>query len=448
MTGTSSPPGPQKKLIILDPSLKNMGGHFYEYNAAIAEAALRRAIPTWIYAHKTCGSGLAMPGGQIQPWFSAEWTAAGGQTRKIVRRLLNGLPIALRGPLTRISRHVWNWIKKGKQKSVAADAATLSDAARQFGNEVATALRQAQCNSDDIIFVPTIRTSELFALWKAVQRAPDFQSLQFHIVLRRDASEMDLPEDGAPGISLLFRELQATPSGKAFHFYCDTAELCGDYASLAAGAQEFRLLPIPFPNPNPDPDSLRKWSANPAVKLVYLGGARVEKGFHLIPEAVRDLQKSYSGKLLWRLQAPVSGDLEEPEVMESRRILASVPGRNVELVERNLTSAEFQSLLLSADVVLLPYLRESYRARSSGILVQVLAAGKPVIVPSGTWLSSQTHGKGAVEFAEPGDFPSAVLQAVRRLPELAQQAQERAAAYAASHSADALLSELGGSRPQ
>jgi glycosyltransferase involved in cell wall biosynthesis len=442
MIGTPLPSAPQKKLIILDPSLKNMGGHFYEYDAAIAEAALRRAMPTWIYVHKSCDGGLTILGGEIHPWFSAEWSAAGGRARTAVRHLLRKLPTALRAPLARIGRRVWNQVKKRRRKPVTTGTATLSDAARLFENEVAAALRHARCSSDDIIFLPTIRTSELFALWKAVQRTSDFHFLQFHIVLRRDASEMDFPEDGAPGISVMFREIQGAPAGKTFRFYCDTAQLCADYTSLTDDLLEFRLLPIPFPDPNYDPTSLQKWSAGPAIKLVYLGGARVEKGFHLISGAMRFLQKAYPGKILWRLQAPLSGGLEEPEVIEARREMTSVRDGSIELVERNLTSAEFQSLLLSADIVLLPYLREFYRARSSGILVQVLAAGKPVIVPSGTWLSSQTNETGAVEFAGPSDFPDAVLHAVRQLPGLTREARARAAAYAAFHNADALLEML------
>jgi hypothetical protein len=318
----------------------------------------------------------------------------------------------------------------------------ISATAKMFETEVTASLHHAGCSEDDIIFLPTIRTSELFALWKAVQRKASFQLLQFHIVLRRDAAEMDLPEDGAPGISVLFGEMHAAPAGRAFHFYCDTAQLCTDYASLASYLLRFHLLPIPFPHPNSDAASLEQWSAGPAIKLVYLGGARVEKGFHLLSQAVFFLRKAYPEKIVWRLQAPVSNTLEEPEVIETRRHLTAIRDGSVDLVERHLSSAEFQSLLLSADIVLLPYLPEFYRARSSGILVQVLAAGKPVIVPSGTWLSSQTDGLGAVEFAEPLDFHDAILQAIHQLPKLRREAQDRIATHAAFHDADALLGVL------
>jgi glycosyltransferase involved in cell wall biosynthesis len=438
-----------RKLIILDPSLKNTGGHFYEYDAAIAAAALRRGMPTDTYAHESCIAGLEITGGEIHPWFKTEWSMNGGHTRTAVRFLLSKLPTILRIPMTKVGRHVWRLRKKIGQKPVDENNAIVSATARAFELEVTAAVRHAACGADDIIFLPTIRTSELFALWSAVQNELDLQLLQFHIVLRRDAAEMDLPEAGAPGISFLFQRMRTTPAGKAFTFYCDTEQLCSDYA-LLSHSFKFRLLPIPFPNQNPAPRSLEKWSAGSATKLVYLGGPRVEKGFHLLPPAACFLQEKFPGSFLWRLHAPASGALEEPEVIEARRHLASMRDGSIELVERNLDSAEFQSLLLSADIVLLPYLSEFYRARSSGILVQVLAAGKPVIVPSGTWLSSQTNGIGSVEFAGPADFADAVLRAVQQLPKMAREARGRAAAYAAFHNADALLEilEKGARQPR
>ena len=430
-----------RKLIILDPSLKDMGGHFYEYDAALSLAALRRAMPTSIYAHKSGTSGLAVPGVKIHPWFSTEWTATGGRARIAALFLLGKLPVAWRAPLARLARFFRRLVKR-YCNPVTAERATISAAAKLFEQEVAEAVRHANCCRGDIIFVPTIRTSELFALWNAVQNAPNIQGLQFHIVLRRDAAEMNLPEDGAPGISHLFQEMQKSPVEKTFRFYCDTEQLCIDYKALTPCPVEFHLLPIPFPNPDCDPITFEDWSAGPALKLVYLGGARVEKGFHLLPRAVPILQEAYPEELSWRLQAPISSALEEPEVVAARRQIESLQGGGIELIERHLTSAEFQSLLMSADLVLLPYLAEFYRARSSGILVQVLAAGKPAVIPALSWLSSQTNGLGAIEFGTAADFPHAVLQAIKELPRLRREATERAANYAAFHNADGLLTML------
>jgi hypothetical protein len=437
-----------RKLLILDPSLKNMGGHYYEYDVAIAAAASLRGWHTSIYAHKSCDAGLTLPDGNIYPWFSTEWSAAGGRAKTLVQNLLSKLPLTLRIPLTKLGRRIWEQLKRRSGKPVEPETVTISATAENFGDEASAVLRHVNCAHDDIIFVPTIRTSELFALWNVVRNEADLSRLHFHIVLRRNAAEMDRQEDGAPGISFLFRELHAMPAGGIFHFYCDTQQLCNDYALLASHQLKFQLLPIPFPNTCPDHASLERWSAGSAIKFIYLGGARVEKGFHLIAIAEKYMRNICDGNFLWRIQAPKGRALEEPEVIAARRSLTSVRDGSVDLVERNLSTAEFQSLILSADIVLFPYLSEFYRARSSGILAQVLAAGKPVIVPSGTWLSSQTDKIGAVEFATSFDFPNAVLQATQQLPKLTKEAQDRAAAYAAFHNADALLRILESGAPR
>lgn len=415
-----------------------MGGHFYEYDAAIAAAAFQKGISTLVYAHKSCDPGLLMLGGEIHPWFSTEWSASGWRGKALARALLHKLPVSLRTQLTKLGRQLRDIRKRRRKKPTWSENANLSAVATSFAKEALASLQHAACNGEDIIFVPTIRTSELYALWKAIQISPTSLP-QIHVVLRRDAAEMDFPEAGAPGVSVLFRELAAARDGKAFRFYCDTQQLCDDYAKLSSGLLDFLLLPIPFPNAVPETDSLEKWSAGSRIKLAYLGGARVEKGFHLIPPAANSLQKIIPGKLLWRLQAPASGAFEEREITVARRHLSTVLDGSIDLVERNLTSEEFQSLLLSADIILLPYLPEFYRARSSGVLVQVLAAGKPVIVPSGTWLSNQTNGKGAIEFTGPADFADAVLKAVQQLPQLTGEAQNRAPIHRAFHNADALL---------
>ena len=47
---------------------------------------------------------------------------------------------------------------------------------------------------------------------------------------------------------------------------------------------------------------------------------------------------------------------------------------------------------MNAQIGLLLYDRHAYRSRCSGVLVEFLCAGVPVIVPSGTWLTRVTPG--------------------------------------------------------
>jgi len=79
----------------------------------------------------------------------------------------------------------------------------------------------------------------------------------------------------------------------------------------------------------------------------------------------------------------------EPKVAIARAQLEALPAQHIELYKNPLTSEQYRQLLLASDVCLLCYDPLNYYARSSGILVESLAVGIPVIVPGGCWLARQ-----------------------------------------------------------
>ena len=91
--------------------------------------------------------------------------------------------------------------------------------------------------------------------------------------------------------------------------------------------------------------------------------------------------------------------------------------------------AAFQALVHSADIVLLPYDSDLYRRRSSGILVQALAAGCPVIVPAQSWLAGQPAPGAALEYDTPAELAAAARRAIEEWPALKRAATEGAQAW-------------------
>lgn len=421
--------------VVMDQSLRGMSGHYYEYDLSVIEAIHPRAASITVFSNKDCDSAaVSFPGAHLYPWFSMAWDQT-NPTKRWARDLLGRLPATLQVPLAQALRRVYRLVK-------GVAPARRSDQMAVFQQEFESALNRVGVGPETHVFIPTIRLCELHIVWSVVASNPAYQAGQFHIVLRRDAAEMEQPDLGYPGISALFRRMAADPATlRAFRFYCDTEELCDDYRLSAAGAVDFHLLPIPYPQPQPDLDSLQKWRAEPGLKLVYLGNPRAEKGFDLLPSAVQALKDaSIPHCALFQSVAPKG--YEEPEVTAARMRLAGFP--SVKLLDQPLTSPEFQSLLLAADIVLLPYRPEAYRARSSGVLVQAIAAGKPIVVPTRCWLGSQASNAGAVLFDGEKSFGAAVIDAARRLPELEAQAQARAPAYASFHRAETLVDILLG----
>ncbi len=122
-----------------------------------------------------------------------------------------------------------------------------------------------------------------------------------------------------------------------------------------------------------------------------MGDARREKGYHLLPAIAWNLKKDYleTGKARFVVQSNPNPREGEVETAIPRAELARFPSSMVALYDEPLSAAAYKDLLLGSDITLLPYERNAYRARSSGILAESLAAGIPVIVPAGTWLSRQ-----------------------------------------------------------
>jgi len=185
------------------------------------------------------------------------------------------------------------------------------------------------------------------------------------------------------------------------------------------------------------------------LRVVYLGDARDEKGFHLLPDVVAAVGRRFftEARARFIIQANIGAAGSSPPLVEARTRLAAYPESQVQLLTEQLSISEFHELMSTADIVVLPYDPEAYRRRSSGILVQALAAGRLVVVPADTWMATQVDRDAAITFASDKVLPDAVVAAIERWPELAKRAQERRASWRAQHNAAHLVARILRSEP-
>jgi len=261
---------------------------------------------------------------------------------------------------------------------------------RQFRRDTAEVFRQIGFAEGDEVFLPTISTIEMMGLRLFAEKRRDAAQASWHLLFRRDlyrGREADYPPQDAQvsGFSQIYTAFhRAVPRS---YFYTDTDELTAQYNRL--GAVPFHTVPIPHTRP-----PVAAGSRQGPLRVIYVGDARTEKGYQLLPDIVQDLWEDSitPGNLRFTLQSNYNIKHGEPAVVVARGRLdyfAAQPGRPVELLRTPLTSRQYQDLLLSGDINLLLYDRDNYYARSSGVLVESLAAGIPVIVPAGSWLARQ-----------------------------------------------------------
>jgi hypothetical protein len=136
--------------------------------------------------------------------------------------------------------------------------------------------------------------------------------------------------------------------------------------------------------------------ADSRIAVLYAGDCKADKGFSSLPAITEHLCAAYPDWTFiihFNTRAAWGKALEAAE--EVRRLAGT--HSNCILYEGFLPSGTYQQIIAGADLVLIPYDREHYRAKSSGILWEALNAGCVVLCPVDCWLEKELaawHGAG------------------------------------------------------
>jgi glycosyltransferase involved in cell wall biosynthesis len=215
-------------------------------------------------------------------------------------------------------------------------------------------------------------------------------------------------------------------------------ELCQELSGLLGTT--VRRIPQVLPGSGYIP--LLEKPAGELVTVGILGGARPEKGSYLIPAIVRESRRL--GQINFAIQL-VNEQLSETDFTSLCR-LAEEPG--IRIAYGPLDQVAYRSLLASCDIVLFPYERIPYRQRPSGIFVEAAFTGRPVVVPTETWMSRQLDAGTVAGTAYDGDDATAIAEALIRavdtLPTLAALAKRQAPVWQRTMTLDAFLDWVEG----
>jgi glycosyltransferase involved in cell wall biosynthesis len=197
--------------------------------------------------------------------------------------------------------------------------------------------------------------------------------------------------------------------------------LCTDSDILAQHYRELTRLPIHvLPIPHTFPGASVGRESGREKTLAYLGNARSTKGFHYLPHVVRSLEGLFAcGEWSAQFQSNVMFS-HDTACVQAAAQLKRLP---VKLYEQELSQQEYQKLLHRASIVVIPYKLDYYHAQTSGVLCEALGAGKPVVVPRGTWMARTIKGKGVGTTFFPTDrisLADAIRTAMRNLDQLSE----------------------------
>lgn len=389
----------QFSLLLIDPHLRGIRGHCFPYDLSILEQGRRRKHRVVVYGHQDMEPAVhaaldAVPLFPDVPKRSARWPVA-------TLRRLSSFDVTVRTTGAFVRRF----------RDAASDGA----------------------GTPRLLFFPNCGWLG-DALWVALGLllTPVGSEARYVLLFR---VEPPAERHKRAWVSLAFRIIERAARRNAVRLVTDSARLARAYRSVTSLPIE--VVPIPHVPPEsacgPSGEAERAQAAAP--HLVYLGGGREDQGVHLLVDALIQMRQQLTDGAF---SATVQLNASDVFAVESSRRLEGAGLDNVRIIRGTLPREEYERILGSADLVLIPYLAESYHFRTSGVLTEALSLGKPAVVPRDTWMSDQVSHQSGVLFdgRTPEDLARAVREALQGLDELKAGAAELRPEWNKFHSPD------------
>lgn len=417
------------RLIIVDPSLKDTRGHHYSLTCNVTASAASSGYDVVVLSNKSVDECFSIPSADVIPVFSVstydcfkkvEKDAVISLRQRIRRGILNRLPESLRLVLRSLKELFVEPPNHVQSEAVPNNAAKNID----IVPELMQSLKKLNVSGNDHVFVHTSDAIIYRSILKIVQKSAELgASVNFHLCTPYD---MNIMPHSSRGLSVdrVIRYLNLMGAiGRNVFLYAEN-DLLADRLSFEWGV-EVQSLDIP----------MKKVSCNEVVsrerdtvfKIVYLGAAREEKGFHLLPSIIEHVfsrkGEHQSVEFIIQCSSQIVGYTSK--IRRVIKELQKLPQQGITLIKQQQTMDEYYQLLESADIVLLCYQRENYKVRGSGIATEAIAYGKNVITTPGTypaWLA----GNAGLTADEPVGIASAILNIINDHDSFVEKAKIRA----------------------
>ena len=184
---------------------------------------------------------------------------------------------------------------------------------------------------------------------------------------------------------------------------------CENQAIAALFKNQFNikvgLLPIPLGE-----NAVISTDKKDHICIGFMGNSKREKGFHLLPEAIKICCENRADLKFLIQVNPEPGDCSITETI--RKICASP---NTRTIEGPLTSKVYKDESDKIDIVLLPYDPIQFGMRGSGVFTETVSGGRLTVATQGTWAAQEIiNQKAAGEVFESYNSQS-LAEAILRL---------------------------------
>lgn len=382
-----------RRFILIDQSITGEGGHYLTYARAVIDSAVDEGFcpvlcvnqrfnatgnlpyciyPIFRYTSLESTSSFRLRNSGTDKYTNTKGYLWGGIVKPIIQRIARSV----------LGEHYYGV----RAKFSLPDSMRSGDVREQaykstcFLQDLLVLFSKLELDMSDVVFFPTISFVELHGLEQALRTLDWTRFPPVHLLFRwnpfrgrQENYEKELQQ-------MIFEKncFRGCEDIGILHFYTDSERLAEQYNCFSRC--RFSVLPIP----HTDCAAGNSWQKKERWILSYLGDARPEKGFLLLPKIVEALPDE---EVQFQIQANFNIPGGEGGIAACRRKLSRK--KNVVLYKSVLDAKEYASALRKTDIVLILYDPKQYYARSSGIFAEAMAAGIPTLVPADTWMSVQ-----------------------------------------------------------
>ena len=412
---------PRRRMLLLEDNVRDVGGHYLELASLLADGARALGYEPTLVTHREFASEVdprdrtqadpRLHGLTVEPRFEVrrmENWSLGVDGRSNLSRTFHGQPL---GTLTRricqgaVDR--WNRPGRGPYSMLRTWTRNATDAIRKFNP-----------TRKDRIIINTGGDFQMLALARALEALRPLAPLSVDVLLHFAIHAGDIDHRA----ELYGQQIQASLASMTDHqvsLYATTTGLSSQLDTVGVKAK-----PVPYPT------RLRRplpQNGGPRPRQVILAGMqRAEKGRSEIKDLLTSIEHDLlrSGSLKWSMQIP--SKLVRRVIPESMRDLAepASPTAPLDIRIGNVSSESYHRWLDDADVGLFLYDPNRYLVRCSGVLLEMMVRGKPVIVPDGCWLAEQVR-----KFSDNGPI-GWIYQSTQQVPNLLKRLESDYASIA------------------
>lgn len=383
---------------LVDPSLSDFIGHHYEYDRAVVQGAEKAGFEVVCLANREVTDEIAELLPVSKTFLCDIWTPP------------PGTPAEPREDLERACNV-------------------------QFFNDLQAATTDLKLDRNAIVFGHMVTARQLlgWAQFAKQHAGPDGPMI---VLLLRYQPEHYMGRPAEEGF-LILQEL--AKDGRI--------RLSSDSSRLAHQLERLTTLPVeiwPLPHTTELGEEARRKrdGRRKRLRVVSLGNARDEKGILELLDAVRIIEAvGQADRFDFVFQVNDAAADIEPAI----RAFADEPRAYTRLLTESLSSEAYFDLLKSADIVALPYWRDIYMARTSGVFLEAVAAGKPVVCTDDTWMSDQLELAGAgvlIQDRNETDLANALIRCADEFEAMDKRARATAGKWLEFHNPDSFMRAL------